>query len=289
MNAIATITLASLLLIGLSSCNSINVPDRSPNSTATEQTESQPQTIIRITSSSSAQTALTLLAEAYEAKNPTVTIEMLAPSQSEGAIAAVQNNLADIAASSHRLKPEEKTADVQYRDLCQDMLMVATHSSVTGVTNLTTDQLRAIYKGEITNWQTVGGPDAPIIVLDRPEDESAKRLLREYYLKQDQTTSNAIILSKEGELIQILLDTPHSIGAFSHAYSVIKQLPVNGLSLDGTAPTLENFRQGKYTMVRQLGLIWDTSPSPGVQAFIDFIFSQEGTQILEMNGFISAF
>jgi phosphate transport system substrate-binding protein len=58
-------------------------------------------------------------------------------------------------------------------------------------------------------------------------------------------------------LIKTLQDTPSAIGAFSLAYAVINQLDVHRLSLNGVAPTLENFNQGKYLMVRQMGIVWN--------------------------------
>lgn len=283
-----TIVVASvgILILGLSSCTPVNQIDGTQTSQIASQTDAQTQQIVKIASSTAMATVLKLLAEAYQANNKTVKIEFVSPSQSEGAIAALKNHIVDIAGTTHPLKPEEDNGKIQYRELAKDLLMVATHSSVQGVTNLTTKDLRAIYRGEIANWKELGGPDATILVLDRPEDESAKRLLRKYYLGQDKTTSKAIILNKEGELIQTLQDTPYSIGAFSLTSSSINQLPVNRLSLNGVAPTVENFIQGQYPMVRHMGLVWDKAPSAATQGFIDFIFSPSGVKVLQQNGFV---
>ena len=283
-----TIVVASvgILILGLSSCIPVNQIDGNQTSQIASQTDVQTQQIVKITSSTAMVTVLKLLAEAYQANNKTVRIEFLSPSQSQGAIAALQNHIVDIAGITHPLKPKEDNGKIQYRELAKDLLLVATHSSVQGVTNLTTKDLRAIYRGDITNWKELGGPDATILVLDRPEDESAKRLLRQYYLGQDKTTSKAIILIKEGELIGTLQDTPYSIGAFSLAYSLINQLPVNRLSLNKVAPTLENFTKGQYPMVRHMGIVWDKAPSAATQGFIDFIFSPSGAKVLQQNGFV---
>ncbi|MBE9178125.1 substrate-binding domain-containing protein [Oculatella sp. LEGE 06141] len=286
MKAIAILTTIGMMLLGLSSCNSAPPSNSVDPTPANEQVEATSQATIKIAPSSSTSTVLKLLVEAYQAQNPAAKLEFIVPSQSEGSIVAVKNNLADLAGTSHQVTPEEANGQLQYHELAKDLLLVATHSSVTGVTNLTTAQLRAIYKGDITNWKELGGPDATIVVLDRPEDESAKRLLRQYYLDQDPTTSDAILLSKETELIQTLQDTSYAIGAFSLAYSVINQLPVNRLSLNGVAPTLANFNQGDYLMVRQMGIVWNKTPSDATQAFIDFIFSPEGSQVLQKNGFV---
>jgi phosphate transport system substrate-binding protein len=286
MKAIATLTTVGILLLGLTSCNSTTSTNPNSISSGVEQTQAQTQTVIKIAPSSSTSTILKLLAEAYQDQNPTIKIEFVVPSQSEGSMVAVKNHLSDIAGTSHQPTPQEKDEQLQYHDLAKDLLAVTTHSSVTGVTNLTTKQLRAIYKGDITNWQELGGPNAKIIVLDRPEDESAKKLLRKYYLDQDPTTTQAVILPKETELIQTLQDTPYAIGAFSLAYSVINQLPVNRLSLNGVAPTLENFNQDKYRMVRHIGVILHKNPSAATQAFIDFMFSPKGVNVIQKNGFI---
>ncbi|MFB2982859.1 substrate-binding domain-containing protein [Microseira sp. BLCC-F43] len=275
-----------ILILGLSSCTPVSPIDVNQTSQIASQTDAQPQQIVKIAPSSSTVTVLKVLAEAYQAKNKTVKFEFVSLSQSRGTIAALENDIVDIAGISHQLKREEDNGKIQYRELAKDLLIIATHSSVQGVTNLTTKDLRAIYRGDIANWKELGGPDATILVLDRPEDESAKKLLRQYYLSQDKTTSKAIILNKEGELIQTLQDTPYSIGAFSLAYASINKLPVNRLSLNGVAPTALNFIKGEYPMVRQMGLVWDKVPSAATQRFIDFIFSPEGVKVLQNNGFV---
>ncbi|OCQ90184.1 phosphate ABC transporter substrate-binding protein [Nostoc sp. MBR 210] len=287
MKIITTRILLGLVLFGLCSCNSVKSTNTTNNSPITSQNNLQTQPPIKLAPSSSSVTLLKVLTEAYQANNKTDTFEFVSQSQSEGVIAALKNGIVDIAGSSHKLKPEEDDGKIQYREIAQDLLVVATHNSVKSVTNLTTDQLKSIYAGKITNWKELGGPNAKIVVLDRPEDESAKKILRKYYLGQDKTTTQAVILNKEGELIDTIQSTPYSIGAFSLAYSLINQLPVNHLNLNGNAPNKENFTSGKYQMVRHLGLIWQKTPTSNTQKFIDFVFSPEGTKLLQDKGFIT--
>jgi phosphate transport system substrate-binding protein len=288
MKKIANSIIIGIILLGLCSCNSVKSTDQTNSNQVTNQTDSQVKKIIKIGSSSSTVTVLKLLAQAYQSQNKTVKIEFISNSQSEGAIAALKNDIIDIAGSSRQLKPEDDNSEVQYRELAKDLLIVATNNSVKGVTNLSTKQLKAIYKGDITNWRELGGGNADIVVLDRPEDESAKKLLRKYYLGEEKTTTKAVILNKEGELIETLQSTPNSIGAFSLASSLINQLPVNHLSLNGVVPKAENFATGQYQMVRHIGIIWKKAPSAPTQGFIDFIFSEEGKKLLQNNGFIPA-
>ncbi|MEH2034964.1 substrate-binding domain-containing protein [Nostoc sp.] len=288
MKKIAQSTIIGIIFFGMCGCNSVKPTDLTNSNQVTNQADSQAQKIIKIGGSSSTVTVLKLLAQAYQSQNKTVKIEFISNSQSEGAIAALKNDIIDIAGSSHKLKPEEDNGKIQYRELVQDLLVVATHNSVKGVTNLSTKQLKSIYKGDITNWRELGGANADIVLLDRPEDESAKKLLRKYYLGEEKTTAKAVILNKEGELIETLQSTPNSLGAFSLASSLINKLPVNHLSLNGVAPKAQNFATGKYQMVRHIGILWEKSPSATTQGFIDFIFSKEGEKLLQNNGFVTA-
>ncbi|MGC1248713.1 MAG: substrate-binding domain-containing protein, partial [Spirulinaceae cyanobacterium] len=208
---------------------------------------SQEKQEIKLTGAGSPYPALEALAKAYEIKEDDVKISFLPPSQSPGGIAGAKEGLVDIGSVTRKPKPEEDDGSLEYQELAQDGLVVATHPSVEGVTNLETEQLKAIYSGEITNWQEVGGPDATIVLLDRPEDESAKKLLREYYLGADLKTSpEAVILRQEGDLIETIQTTEYSIGAFSLAYAMVNDLPVNRLSLAQVKPTAENVKAGKY-------------------------------------------
>ncbi len=244
------------------------------------------QTEIKISGSSSSYRAIKVLAESYEIKNKNIKANFLPPNQSETAIAGVKEGIFEIASISKALKPEDNDGTLQYHEVAKDALLVATNSSVKGVKNLTTEQLKGIYSGKIKNWKEVGGNDGQIVVLDRPEDESAKRLLRKHYLGSElKNTPEAVILKEEGDLISAIQNTPNSIGAFSLAYAIANKLPVNHLSLNGIEALSENVKSGQYPMVRAIGLVSKKIPNDEVKQFIDFILSQEGKGILNQTGF----
>jgi phosphate transport system substrate-binding protein len=266
-------------LLSLTSCT--------PISTNQKPAETPQQKTIKITGAGTVYQALQLLATAYEAKVKNTKVIFLPNNQSEGGITGLKNNLVDIGAVTRPLKPQEDNNQINYHEIAKDALLVATHPTVKGVTNLQTKDLKAIYSGAIKNWRDLGGPDAKIIVLDRPEDESAKKLLRQYYLGKDlKTTSKAVILQQEAELITALQDTPYSIGAFSLAYAVTKKLPANRLSLDGVAPTIANLQTDKYQMVRHLGIVFKDSSGETAKGFIDFALSKNGAEELLKFGFV---
>lgn len=282
-----TILLGAIALIGLPSCTPTV---KTPANSADSATNSTAQTPIKIGGSSSALSLLKTLTSQYKKITPNAQITELEPGQSENVIAGIQQGFVDIGGISKTLTPKENNGSLESREIAKDALLVATHPSVTGVKNLSTENLKAIYSGTITNWQQLGGPDAKIVLLDRPEDESAKRLLRKHYLGANLPNSPAaIVLRKEGELIQSLESTPYSIGAFSLAHAISHNLPVNRLSLNGIAPNPEALKSGKYAMVRTIVIAWAKNAKEPTQALVDYLFSPQSAQTLEQAGFVTTF
>ena len=282
------LALGSIALLSLPSCSTPPTPTQgSTDSTATAQRDAQTD-VIKIGGSSSAISLLKTLADEYQPMAKNTKIEMLDPGQSETVIAGVKQKIMDVGSISKTLKPEENDGTLEIREVAHDGLLVATHSSVTGIKNLTAADLKAIYSGSITNWKDLGGPDATIVVLDRPEDESAKRLLRKHYLGDDLKNSpTTVILRKEGELIQAIQNTPNSIGAFSLAHAISHNLSVNRMSLDGIEPTAANIKAGTYLMRRSIVLVWHKNPSAATQQLTQYIFSAPGSAVLEKSGFVT--
>lgn len=272
--------LGAIALVGLPSCtpNANNPP-------AATQVQTQPE--IKITGAATPYPALQILADAYKAKVENLQMVFLPSNQTQGGIVGVQEGLVDLGTVTRPLKPEEENGQLEYREIAKDALLVATHPSVEGVENLTTEQLKAIYSGQVTNWQEVGGPDTEIVLLDRPEDESAKKLLRQHYLGEDlQNSPDAVILRDESDLIATVQSTPSSIGAFSLAYAISHDLPVNRLKINGVEPNPENVRSGQYPMVRTLGIVYKPHPSESISGFLDLASSSEGSQMLLKSGFV---
>ncbi|OLP18887.1 phosphate ABC transporter substrate-binding protein [Leptolyngbya sp. 'hensonii'] len=280
---IAIIALGVVSLIALPSCSTNTT---APSAPTTATVAPNPQAAIKAGGSSSTVDFLRTMTAAYEARAKTGQITLLEPGQSENIVAGVKQGLIDIGVLSKSLKPEDLGSGLESREVARDALLVATHPSVTGVKNLTTANLKAIYSGSVTNWRQLGGPDAEIVVLDRPEDESAKRLLRKHYLgKELQNAPNAVVLRKEGELIQTIQSTPYSIGAFSLAHAISHNLPVNRLSLNNIAPTPENMKTGQYPMYRTITIVWNKKASQATQSFISYISGEPGIAVLEQAGF----
>lgn len=278
--------------------SSVSCSGTSPSVTQVQQTTTpsvsvngaQAADIIRIVGASTPYPAMDLLGQAYTATLQKTQVTFLASSQSCGGIAGVKEGLAEIGTVTRRPKPEETDDNLVHREIAKDALLVATHPSVTNIDNLTTTDLQDIYSGQVTNWRAFGGPNAEIIVLDRAEDTSAKRLLRRHYLGATlQNSSQSILLRRESDIVEALQNTPYSIGTLSLSQVNTKKLPITPIKLNGIAPTAENLQSDQYPMHRTLGIVWYGTPTTQTQHFIDFIFSANGANVLEQAGFVPSF
>ncbi|MGH7998163.1 MAG: substrate-binding domain-containing protein [Brasilonema sp.] len=254
-----------------------------------ELANTQAQQEIIIGGESSTYPTMKILADAYTATVKNTLVSFVPPNQLKTAIKSVKEGLLDICSMSEQFQPEENDGTLEYRAVAKEALLVATHPSVEGIINLTTANLKAIYSGTMKNWQQIGGPDAKIVVLDLPDNDPAKRLLRKYYQGKDLKNSpQAVIFKDEKDVITALQNTPYSIGTFSSGYAISHHLAVNPLGLNGVEATPENVQTGQYQMVRTIGLVSKKTTSEATEAFINFANSKQAALALRKFAFMSS-
>ncbi|MEM9980569.1 MAG: substrate-binding domain-containing protein [Cyanobacteria bacterium P01_D01_bin.2] len=235
---------------------------------------------IKIGGSAETYKVLELTTNAYTATAPDVEFDFFPPSQTSAAIEGIRSRSLDIGAVSRPPTSEEANHQLTYLTLAETPMVMVVHNSVTGITDITSDQIRAIYSGQISNWQTLGGPDAPIVLLDFTEDENEKKLLRQIYLGEDLViTPTAIVFAEDDELAETAAITEFSIAAIPYREE-LAELPVTILSIDQIAPSAQALRSGDYAMVLPLGVVIEAPPANDVQSFLDFATGPEGKRIL---------
>ena len=144
------------------------------------------------------------------------------------------------------------------------------------VNNITIEQIRGIYSGEIKNWKELGGKDIPIAAMRRNKNSGSQtaleKLMGDTPIKPDYTT---------------LLGRP--IG-FSFRYYVTGMLGEGGvkiLTINGIAPTAETIADGSYPVAGNIYAIYRKGETnENVQKAIDFMLSPEGQKIVEQSGYI---
>ena len=225
------------------------------------------------------------LSEAFMEKYPKVTVTAEFVGSGAG-IEAVSNGTADIGNSSRNLKDEEKAKGVAENIVAIDGIAVVVDPANT-VEDLTKDQLTSIYDGTVTNWKDGGGNDAPIVVVGR-EAGSGTRGAFEELLKLEDACKYSNELDSTGAVMAKVASTPGSIGYVS--LDVLDDT-VKALKLDGAEPTEENIKAGKYFLSRPFVMATKgeiSEQSDLIKALFDFIYSDEGSELVKSVGLITA-
>ncbi len=252
--------------------------------TQSEPIKSDRQTI-KIGGSNEAYKVMEIFTEAYKAEKETIEFKFFQPSQTSGGVQGVKDGVIDIGLTSRELTESEKDSTIQYRAIARSPMLLATHETVS-IQNLTTEQIKGIYSGQITNWQELGGPDAEIILLDLPEDKADKKLLRKHYLGDIQITPKAIFFPEEYQVVKSVVSTPYSIGTVAKGDEISAGY-MNILNIDGFSASLENIVQGNYKLLYTIGIVFPEQPNPTTQDFINYIFSQVGQDKLASSGYLA--
>lgn len=240
---------------------------------------------ISMVGSTSMEKLANAVSEAFMEKYPKVTVTAEFVGSGAG-IEAVTNGTADIGNSSRNLKDEEKANGVTENIVAIDGIAVVVDPANT-VEDLTKDQLTSIYDGSVTNWKDVGGNDAPIVVVGR-EAGSGTRGAFEELLKLEDACKYSNELDSTGAVMAKVASTPGSIGYVS--LDVLDDT-VKAVKLDGAEPTEENIKAGKYFLSRPFVMATKGEISEQndlVKALFDFIYSDEGSELVKSVGLITA-
>ncbi|MDY4797382.1 MAG: substrate-binding domain-containing protein [Floccifex porci] len=160
------------------------------------------------------------------------------------------------------------------------------------IDNLTSDQIRSIYHGTITNWKEVGGKDEETQAFQRPKNSGSQTMM-EYFMKDvslKEAKTYETIAAMEGVISKVAQynDEKGAMGySFRYFIEVLQQEKnVKILSVDGIYPSIENIRNGSYPLIVDVCAIYNRSNSnENVSRLMNFILSKEGQAIVEQTGY----
>lgn len=161
------------------------------------------------------------------------------------------------------------------------------------IDNLTTEQIRGIYSGEITNWKQVGGKNEEIAAFQRNEGSGSQSMLKRFMgdtpIMEAPTELVNSMMSGIIEKVSDYRSKSNSIG-FSFRYyveSIIQNPDIKMLSVDGVAPTAENIRNGSYPIVTPMyAVTYEENTNENVDKLLQWILSEEGQYIIEETGYV---
>lgn len=154
-----------------------------------------------------------------------------------------------------------------------------------GITNLTTDQLVAIFTGKTTNWKDVGGPDKAIVLVTRPESSGTRALFKKWALNgADEASNKALETDDSGTLLQTVQDNDGAIGYVALSY-LVNADKIQAVGIDGVQPTLENTDNGTYKVWGYEHMYTNGEGSDAAKAFINYISGDAYADSLESMGY----
>jgi phosphate transport system substrate-binding protein len=244
----------------------------------TSSTNNSSGTKLQLAGSTSVQPHAEVLAKAFQANNSSVQVFVQGGGSSAG-VTAVGTGTADIGMSSANLSQSQLS---QYPNLkpvpiAVDGIAIIVNPQNT-VNNLTLNQTRDVFTGNITNWNQVGGSDAKINVVNREEGSGTRDGIQKVVLKGGNFSSGGITQSSTGAVRSYVAGDPNAIGYISFAEV---DNSVKALNINAVAPKYDTIADGTYPIQRYFLLVTNGDPTGNAKAFIDFTLSPAGQAILK--------
>lgn len=195
----------------------------------------------------------------------------------------VGEGLVDIGNTGRALKDTEiEKYGLQTFPFAIDGVAVAIHPT-NPITELTQEQLIKIFTGEITHWQDLGGPDAPITLYVREDGSGTRETFEKRGLNKAIPSTQSNVSNSNGAMKTMIAQDKNAIG-----YVGIGHLDpgVKALAIDGMEPTQENAQNGSYTITRLLYMNTKGEPQGLVRLFIDYVYSEDGQGFITDAGYI---
>jgi phosphate transport system substrate-binding protein len=203
-------------------------------------------------------------------------------------IAALLDGTTDIGDHSRAIKPAEYAKGVEVGvfpftfQVANDAIAVVVHPA-NGISNLTIEQLKGIYAGEITSWSQVGGNEGQIVVVGRDSASGTFETWELLVMKGSDPASSVLALASTADVASEVANNRNAIGYVGLAY-VSPQL--KAVSVDGKVASLESAINYTYPIARPLFM--STNGFPGAGPVLDvilFVLSDAGQRLVESVGY----
>ena len=229
--------------------------------------------------STSMKNVIAALTEGFAEVEPGVTVSY-DPTGSGAGITGATDKTLDIGLSSRALKDDEK-ADVDGTTIALDGIAIIVNNA-SKVEDLTVDQLKQMFTGEITNWSEVGGDDGEIVLIGR-EAGSGTRDGFESIVDVKDSCKYAQELTATGAVISAVEANPLAIGyaSLSAVGDTVKMVTVGGVECSE-----ETVKDGSYEVQRPFVFVTNKSVtlSEQAQAFFDFAASADAADLIRTAG-----
>lgn len=228
------------------------------------------------------------VAEAYMKANKEVSISISGGGSGNG-IKAIIDGTTDIADSSRFIKGKEVKLAISNNvypvpfAVAYDCIIPIVHPT-NQVENLSIAQLKAIYKGEITNWKEVGGPNLKIVVVSRDTSSGTYEVWEGKVMAKERVYPGALLQASNGAVVQAVSNNKNAVGYIGLGYlnDHVKALTVNGIK--GSEETTLN---GLFPISRPLYMFTNGWPKDEINDFLNYVLHpRKGQKLIRDVGFV---
>lgn len=238
-------------------------------------------------------------AEAYREQQPDVAIAVTGGGSGTG-IAALINGTVDIANASREMKDDEieqarsqGIEPIEHR-VAVDALAVIVNPA-NPVSQLTIDQLADIFTGRVTNWQELGGDDAPIILVSRETNSGTHVYFLDEIVRKGESDNEDIfapqtmLMPSSVGITSEIQRNPQAIGYDGLGY-VTPHEKLIAVARDASSPyvlpSVRSGADGSYPIARGLYMYTAGEPTGAIADFIAWIMGPAGQEIVAELGFV---
>jgi len=236
---------------------------------------------ITVAGSTSVEPFAELLAEEYMHRHPNSHIYVQGGGSSAG-IEAIRSGAAHIGMSSRSLIGKEKT--LHTITIAKDAIAIIVHPK-NPVHDLPFVKVREVFSGQIRNWNELGGPDQPIVLVTREEGSGTREAFQKLVMGEEDIALEALVQDSNGAIRQVVAGDPSAIGYISLGLVNEK---VKALQISGTTPSIKNIESGQYHLVRPFLFVFLLEPAGEAKTFLDFVMSPEAQKLLAQEGLVTA-
>lgn len=311
LKKVSTLFLALALTLSLAACGSTTTTGSGNESTGEPQSDGAFQSSILFCGSTSLYPIMSSLASSFteeyvtwdqvDASFPAENISIyVAPGGSGVGVSAAIDGTADFGMVAREMKDSEVEAlgeNYQSFIVARDALTVSVNAQnpiCDIMDDMSTETIRQIFSGEISTWDQVDPslPAETINVYIRDLSGGAYEVFQTAVMGESEVTASATQSASMTELATNIANDPWGIGyAGFGAYNKANEggQVLVAMKVDGVEATTENILSGDYTIQRPVMFVTGAEITPSEQAFIDYVFSQVGYDVVEANGYIPAF
>ena len=215
------------------------------------------------------------MADAFMEIHTQYNVEVQSMGTGAGMIAAIEG-VADIGIASRNLNADELTT-LDFITFAIDGIAIAVHAS-NPVKDLSFDDIRSIFLGEITNWSEVGGNNAEIIVVSREAGSGARSSFESLAGVTDDVAYMLIGIGSNG----VLTSVDQNVNAVGYAaYGLVAGRNTSAIAVDGISFSNATAIDGSYPFAIGFHMAFpSTGVSASTQVFLDWVMSPAGQAVV---------